>query len=115
VQFNKEGRLVLAAGSDGNVRLSQIDAEDSNATRVQTVSLPNCEISQAAFMPNGSEIIVTDGTEFVYSCDLMNNALSKGGPFPKWEEDRRFHNFEVSPDSSTVALVGNNRGYILLI
>jgi hypothetical protein len=45
----------------------------------------------------------------------MDNALSKGGPFPKWEEDRRFYNFEVSPDSSTVALVGNNRGYILLI
>ncbi|CAO2168243.1 unnamed protein product [Urochloa humidicola] len=44
----------------------------------------------------------------------MNNALSKAGPFPKWE-DRRLCNFEVSPDSSTVALIGNNGGYILLI
>nr|CAB3480202.1 unnamed protein product [Digitaria exilis] len=114
VRFNKEGRLVLAAGSDGNMRLSQIDSENSNAKRVQTISLPNCEIDQAAFMPNGSEVIVVDSTEFVYSYDLMNNALSKAGPFPKWE-DRRLHNFEVSPDSSTIALVGNNKGYILLI
>lgn len=114
VRFDKEGRLVLAAGSDGNMRLSQTDGENSNATRVQTVSLPNCEISQAAFMPNGSEVIVANGTQFVYSYDLVNNALVKAGPFPKWE-DRRFYNFEVSPDSSTVALVSNNRGYILLV
>ncbi|CAL5010629.1 unnamed protein product [Urochloa decumbens] len=114
VQFNREGRLVLAAGSDGNVRLSQINSENSNATRIQTVSLPNCEIRQAAFMPNGSEVIAVDSTKFIYSYDLMNNALSKAGPFPKWE-DRRLCKFEVSPDSSTVALIGNNRGYILLI
>ncbi|CAO2176273.1 unnamed protein product [Urochloa humidicola] len=114
VQFNKEGRLVLAASSDGNVRLSQIDSENSNATRIQTVSLPNCQIRQAAFMPNGSEVIAVDSTKFIYSYDLMNNALSKAGPFPKWE-DRRLCNFEVSPDSSTVALIGNNGGYVLLI
>ncbi|KAL6659407.1 hypothetical protein ACP70R_003447 [Stipagrostis hirtigluma subsp. patula] len=114
VQFNKESRLVLAAGSDGKIRLSQIDGEDSNATRVYTMSIQNCAITRAAFMPNGSEVIVVDDTKFIYSYDLTSNALNKAGPFPKWE-DRRLYNFEVSPDSSTVALIGNNRGYILLI
>ncbi|GJN39533.1 hypothetical protein PR202_gb28658 [Eleusine coracana subsp. coracana] len=114
VQFNKEGRLVLSAGSDGKMRLSQIEGETCNTTRVQTVSLPNCHISKAAFMPNGSEIIAVDRTEFVYSYDLVNNTLNKSGPFPKWE-DRWLCNFEVSPDSSTIVLIGNNRGYILLV
>lgn len=114
IQFNKEGRLVLSAGSDGMMRLSQIEGEASSTTRVQTVSLPNCHISKAAFMPNGSEILAVDRTKFVYSYDLVNNTLNKSGPFPKWE-DRKLCNFEVSPDSSTISLIGDNRGYILLV
>ncbi|KAE8808576.1 U3 small nucleolar RNA-associated protein 18 [Hordeum vulgare] len=51
--------------------------------------------------------------KFFYSFDLVKAAVSKTGPL-NGRDEKSLENFEISPDSKTIAFVGNE-GYILLI
>ncbi|CAH2072797.1 unnamed protein product [Thlaspi arvense] len=111
VHFHQNAQLLLTAGLDRRLRFFQIDGKRN--TKIQSIFLEDCPIRKAAFLPNGSQVIVSGRRKFFYSFDLEQAKFDKIGPLVGREEKSLEH-FEVSQDSSTIAFVGNE-GYILLV
>ena len=111
VQFHRNGQLMLAAGLDKHLRFFQIDGKRN--PKIQSIFIGDCPVHKASFLPDGSEVILSGRRKFFYSFNLVNAAVSKIGPLTGREE-KSLESFEISPDSRTIAFVGNE-GYILLI
>lgn len=111
VQFHQNAQLLLTAGLDRRLRFFQIDGKRN--TKIQSIFLEDCPITKAAFLPNGSEVIVSGRRKYFYSFDLEHARFDKIGPLVGREE-KSLESFEVSQDSKTVAFIGNE-GYILLV
>ncbi|KAL1331146.1 hypothetical protein HN51_048397 [Arachis hypogaea] len=111
VQFHRNAQLLLATGLDRKLRFFQIDGKRN--TKIQSIFLEDCPIRKAAFLPDGSQVILSGRRKFFYSFDLVKAKVDKVGPLVGREE-KSLENFEVSPDSKLVAFVGNE-GYILLV
>ncbi|KAF8052663.1 hypothetical protein N665_1523s0018 [Sinapis alba] len=111
VQFHQNAQLLLTAGSDRRLRFFQIDGKRN--TKIQSIFLEDCPIHKAAFLPNGSQVIVSGRRKYFYSFDLENAKFDKIGPLVGREE-KSLESFEVSQDSKTIAFIGNE-GYILLV
>ncbi|CAN8256382.1 unnamed protein product [Cochlearia groenlandica] len=111
VHFHQNAQLLLTAGLDRRLRFFQIDGKRN--TKIQSIFLEDCPIRKAAFLPNGSQVIVSGRRKFFYSFDLENATFDKIGPLVGREE-KSLEQFEVSQDSKTIAFVGNE-GYILLV
>ncbi|XWS41077.1 hypothetical protein CRYUN_Cryun17cG0049600 [Craigia yunnanensis] len=111
VQFHRNAQLLLAAGLDRRVRFFQIDGKRN--TKIQSVFLEDCPVRKASFTPDGSQVIIAGRRKFFYCFDLVKAKVDKIGPLVGREE-KSLEVFEVSPDSSTIAFLGNE-GYILLV
>ncbi|KAJ4824415.1 hypothetical protein Tsubulata_033281 [Turnera subulata] len=111
VQFHRNGQLLLTAGLDRRLRFFQIDGKRS--TKIESIFLDDCPIRKASFLPNGTQVIIAGRRKFFYCFDVMEAKVDRIGPLVGREE-KSLEVFEVSPDSSTVAFVGNE-GYILLV
>ncbi|KAI4310983.1 hypothetical protein MLD38_035920 [Melastoma candidum] len=111
VQFHRNAQLLLCTGLDRRVRFFQIDGKRN--PKVQSVFLEDCPIRKASFSPDGSQVIVSGRRKFFYTFDLLKAKVDKIGPLVGREE-KSLEYFEVSPDSSTIAFVGNE-GHILLV
>ncbi|XP_057950003.1 U3 small nucleolar RNA-associated protein 18 homolog [Malania oleifera] len=111
VQFHRNAQLLLAAGLDRRLRFFQIDGKRN--TKIQSIFLDDCPIRKASFFPDGSQVIIAGRRKFFYTFDLVKAKVDKIGPLTGREE-KSLEVFEVSPDSSTIAFVGNE-GYILLV
>ncbi|XP_010529577.1 PREDICTED: U3 small nucleolar RNA-associated protein 18 homolog [Tarenaya hassleriana] len=111
VQFHQNAQLLLTAGLDRRLSFFQIDGKRN--TKIQSIFLEDCPIRKAAFLPNGSQVIVSGRRKFFYSFDLVKAKFDKIGPLVGREE-KSLESFEVSPDSNTIAFMGND-GFILLV
>ncbi|KAJ0051822.1 hypothetical protein Pint_03198 [Pistacia integerrima] len=111
VQFHRNAQLLLVAGLDRRLRFFQIDGKRN--TKIQSIFLEDCPVRKASFLPDGSQVIIAGRRKFFYSLDLVKAKVDKIGPLVGREE-KSLEVFEVSPDSSTIAFVGNE-GYILLV
>jgi U3 small nucleolar RNA-associated protein 18 len=111
VQFHQNGQLMLTAGLDRRLRLFQVDGKRN--PKVNSIFLEDCPIYKASFMPDGSEVILAGRRKFFYSYDLVKNSVNRVGPLTGTDE-KSLEFFEVSPDSRTIAFVGNE-GHILLV
>ncbi|MFS7934262.1 putative transcription factor WD40-like family [Helianthus anomalus] len=111
VQFHRNGQLLLTAGLDKKLRFFQIDGKRN--TKIQTIFLDDCPIRKASFTPDGSQVILSGRRKFFYSLDLVKAKTDKIGPLVGREE-KSLESFEISPDSKTIAFIGNE-GYILLV
>ncbi|GJW93502.1 U3 small nucleolar RNA-associated protein 18 [Tanacetum coccineum] len=111
VQFHRNGQLLLTGGLDKKLRFFQIDGKRN--TKIQTIFVDDCPIRKASFTPDGSQVIVSGRRKFFYSFDLVKAKMDKIGPLVGREE-KSLESFEVSPDSKTIAFLGNE-GYILLV
>lgn len=111
VQFHRNGQLLLTAGLDRRLRFFQVDGKRN--AKIQSIFIEDCPIHKASFLPDGSEVIISGRRKFFYCFDLVKAAVSKIGPLTGREE-KSLEVFEVSPDSSTIAFIGNE-GYILLM
>ncbi|KAJ9560016.1 hypothetical protein OSB04_005176 [Centaurea solstitialis] len=111
VQFHRNGQLLLTGGLDKKLRFFQIDGKRN--TKIQTIFVDDCPIRKAAFTPDGSQVIVSGRRKFFYSFDLVKAKMDKIGPLVGRDE-KSLETFEISPDSNTIAFVGNE-GYILLV
>lgn len=110
VEFHRNAQILLTAGFDKRLRFFQIDGKRN--PKVQSVFLDDFPIQKAAFAPDGSRVIATSRRNFYYVYDMNAGAVQKVNPLVGREE-KSLESFEVSPDSRTVAFLGNE-GYILL-
>lgn len=111
VQFHRNAQLLLTAGLDRRLRFFQIDGKRN--AKIESIFIDDCPIRKAAFLPDGSQVIIAGRRKFFYSFDLVMAKVDRIGPLVGREE-KSLEVFEVSPDSSTIAFVGNE-GYILLV
>ncbi|KAJ4726806.1 U3 small nucleolar RNA-associated protein 18-like [Melia azedarach] len=111
VQFHRNAQLLLVAGLDRRLRFFQIDGKRN--TKIQSIFLDDCPIRKASFLPDGSQVIIAGRRKYFYSLDLVKAKVDKIGPLVGREE-KSLEAFEVSPDSSMIAFVGNE-GYVLLV
>ncbi|KAG2242380.1 hypothetical protein Bca52824_095782 [Brassica carinata] len=111
VHFHQNAQLLLTAGRDRRLKFFQIDGKRN--TKIQSIFLEDFPIHKAAFLPNGSQVIVSGRRNFFYSFDLEHAKFDRIGPLVGRKE-RSLETFEVSQDSKTIAFVGNG-GYILLV
>ncbi|KAI3819385.1 hypothetical protein L1987_13216 [Smallanthus sonchifolius] len=111
VQFHRNGQLLLTGGLDKKLRFFQIDGKRN--TKIQTIFVDDCPIRKASFTPDGSQVILSGRRKFFYSFDLVKAKTDKIGPLVGREE-KSLESFEISPDSKTIAFLGNE-GYILLV
>lgn len=111
VEFHRNAQLLLAAGLDRRLRFFQIDGKRN--AKIQSVFLEDCPVRKAAFLPDGSQVVVSGRRKFFYTFDLVKARVDKIGPLVGREE-KSLELFEVSPDSTTIAFAGNE-GYILLV
>lgn len=111
VQFHKNSQLLLVGGLDKRLQFFQVDGKEN--TKIQTVYLEDCPIKKASFSPDGSQVIISGRRKFFYALDLVKTTVDKIGPLVGREE-KSLESFEISPDSKTIAFLGNE-GYILLV
>ncbi|MFS7915235.1 putative transcription factor WD40-like family [Helianthus anomalus] len=111
IPFHRNGQLLLTAGLDKKLRFFQIDGKRN--TKIQTIFLDDCPIRKASFTPDDSQVILSGRRKFFYSLDLVKAKTDKIGPLVGREE-KSLESFEISPDSKTIAFIGNE-GYILLV
>lgn len=111
VQFHKNAQLLLVGGLDRTLRFFQVDGKKNET--IQSIFLEHCPIRKAAFLPDGSQAIISGRRKFAYSFDLVKASVDKIGPLAGRDE-KSLEAFEVSPDSKTIAFIGNE-GYILLV
>ncbi|WRX23511.1 hypothetical protein QQP08_015998 [Theobroma cacao] len=111
VQFHRNAQLLFAAGLDRRIRFFQIDGKRN--TKIQSLFLADCPVIKASFLPDGSQVIIVGRRKFFYCFDLVKAKIDKIGPLVGREE-KSLEVFEVSPNSSTIAFLGNE-GYILLV
>lgn len=111
VGFHRNGQLLLTAGLDKKLRFFQIDGKRN--PKIQSVFIEGFPIQKASFLPDGAMAIATGRRKFFYSFDLVKGALERINCLIGREE-RSLESFEVSPDSSMIAFLGND-GYILLV
>ncbi|KAL8029100.1 hypothetical protein ABFX02_14G206300 [Erythranthe guttata] len=111
VQFHKNAQLLLVGGLDRTLRFFQVDGKKNE--KIQSIFLEDCPIRKAAFLPDGSQAIVTGRRKFAYSFDLVKAQVDRIGPLAGRDE-KSLESFEVSPDSKTIAFLGNE-GHILLV
>lgn len=111
VQFHKNSQLLLVGGLDKKLRFFQIDGKRN--TKIQSIFLEDFPIKKASFLPNGSQVIISGRRKFFHVLDLVKASVDKVGPLVGREE-KSLESFEVSPDSDTIAFLGNE-GYILLV
>lgn len=111
VQFHRNSQLLLVGGLDKKLRFFQIDGKRN--TKVQSIFLEDFPIKKASFLPNGSQVIISGRRKFFHVLDLVKASVDKVGPLVGREE-KSLESFEVSPDSDTIAFLGNE-GYILLV
>ncbi|XP_023762536.1 U3 small nucleolar RNA-associated protein 18 homolog [Lactuca sativa] len=111
VQFHRNGQLLLTGGLDKKLRFFQIDGKRN--TKIQSIFVDDCPIRKASFTPDGSQVILSGRRKFFYSFDLVKAKMDKIGPLVGREE-KSLEAFEISPDSKTIAFIGNE-GYILLV
>ncbi|KVH99569.1 WD40 repeat-containing protein [Cynara cardunculus var. scolymus] len=111
VQFHRNGQLLLTGGLDKKLRFFQIDGKRN--TKIQTIFVDDCPIRKASFTPDGSQVILSGRRKFFYSFDLVKAKMDKIGPLVGRDE-KSLETFEISPDSNTIAFLGNE-GYILLV
>lgn len=111
VQFHRNSQLLLVGGLDKKLRFFQIDGKRN--TKIQSIFLEDFPIKKASFLPNGSQVIISGRRKFFHVLDLVKASVDKVGPLVGREE-KSLESFEVSPDSDTIAFLGNE-GYILLV
>ncbi|XP_009772264.1 U3 small nucleolar RNA-associated protein 18 homolog [Nicotiana tabacum] len=111
VQFHRNSQLLLVGGLDKKLRFFQIDGKRN--TKIQSIFLEDFPIKKASFLPNGSQVIISGRRKFFHVLDLVKASVDKIGPLVGREE-KSLESFEVSPDSNTIAFLGNE-GYILLV
>lgn len=111
VQFHRNHQLLLAAGLDRKLRFFQIDGKRNKM--MDSIFIEDCPIRNASFLPDGSQVIVSGRRKFFYSVDISKGNVDKIGPLTGREE-KSLEVFAVSPDSRTIAFLGNE-GYILLV
>ncbi|KAL6499533.1 hypothetical protein OROGR_027443 [Orobanche gracilis] len=111
VQFHKNSQLLLVGGLDKTLRFFQVDGKKNEM--IQSIFLEDCPIRKAAFLPDGSQVIVSGRRKFAYTFDLVEARVDKFGPLVGRDENS-LEAFEISPDSNTIAFLGNE-GFILLI
>lgn len=111
VQFHNNAQLLLAGGLDQRVRFFQIDGKRN--AEMESIFLEDCPIRKASFLADGSQVIVSGRRNFFYSLDVVKAKVDRFGPLTGREE-KSLEMFEISPDSSMIAFVGNE-GYILLV
>ncbi|XP_060179478.1 U3 small nucleolar RNA-associated protein 18 homolog [Lycium barbarum] len=111
VEFHRNSQLLLVGGLDKKLRFFQIDGKRN--TKIQSIFLEDFPIKKASFLPNGSQVIVSGRRKFFHVLDLVKASVDKVGPLVGREE-KSLESFEVSPDSGTIAFLGNE-GYILLV
>ncbi|KAL7084258.1 hypothetical protein ACP275_14G213900 [Erythranthe tilingii] len=111
VQFHKNAQLLLVGGLDRTLRFFQVDGKKNE--KIQSIFLEDCPIRKAAFLSDGSQAIVTGRRKFAYSFDLVKAQVDRIGPLAGRDE-KSLESFEVSPDSKTIAFLGNE-GHILLV
>ncbi|KAL1559661.1 U3 small nucleolar RNA-associated protein 18 [Salvia divinorum] len=111
VQFHKNAQLLLVGGLDKTLKFFQVDGKRNEM--IQSIFLEDCPIRKAAFLPDGSQAIISGRRKFAYTFDLVKAHVDKIGPFAGRDE-KSLESFEVSPDSKTIAFLGSE-GYILLV
>lgn len=111
VQFHRNHQLLLAGGLDRKLRFFQIDGKLNKMMDV--MFFEDCPIRKAAFLPNGSQVIISGRRKFFYILDIIKGNVDKTGPLTGRDE-KSLEKFEISPDSQTIAFMGNE-GYILLV
>lgn len=111
VQFHRNSQLLLVGGLDKKLRFFQVDGKRN--TKIQSIFLEDFPIRKSSFLPNGSQVIISGRRKFFHVLDLVKASVDKVGPLVGREE-KSLESFEVSPDSNTIAILGNE-GYILLV
>ncbi|KAI5007819.1 hypothetical protein ZWY2020_008867 [Hordeum vulgare] len=96
--------LGAEAGLDKCLRFFQIDCKRN--PKIQSIFVEDCPVHKASFLPDGSEVIQSGRRKFFYSFDLVKAAVSKTGPL-NGRDEKSLENFEISPDSKTIAFVSN--------
>eukprot|EP01018_Ginkgo_biloba_P008299 Gb_28754 [translate_table: standard] len=111
VEFHRNAQLLLTAGFDKKLKFFQIDGKRN--PKIQSIFVQDFPIHKASFLPDGSQAIIAGRRKFFYSFDVVKGKLDRASCLVGREE-KSLESFEVSPDSSTIAFLGNE-GYILLV
>lgn len=102
--------LLLTAGLDKTLRFFKVNSEKSE--KVHGIHFPKLPIYSAAFVGSSGNVVVSGRRPFFYLYDSINGKLDTI-PGIVGREERSLERFSSSPDSSTVAFMGND-GYIIL-
>ncbi|BGP34186.1 U3 snoRNP protein [Rhodotorula toruloides] len=124
VGFHPRAQVLFSATSDRRLRLFQIDGTDNPL--LQTLHLPELPISNAAFHPSGSSILLTGSRPFFLSYDLQTgqtlrsprgllNAGLGGSDKASTGGSGGMERFRFSPGAGDVLAVGGRRGYVHLV
>ncbi|ORX63246.1 WD40 repeat-like protein [Basidiobolus meristosporus CBS 931.73] len=111
VEFHPNAQVLLTAGFDKTLRLFQIDGKINN--KIQSVHFKDLPIHQAAFTPEGNQILLSGRRKYFYAYDVEAGQITKISGI-RGREEKSLEKFKVSPDGEYIAFQGRE-GYIVLV
>ncbi|XP_053309006.1 U3 small nucleolar RNA-associated protein 18 homolog [Spea bombifrons] len=112
VQFHPLAQVVMTAGVDCTISLFQVDGKLN--PKIQSIYLESFPIFKAQFSADGEQVVATGMRhKLFYVYDMMGGNII---PIPSIRglNDKRFQQFEVSPDGSYLLLNGS-AGFLHLL
>lgn len=111
VEFHPSGRLLLTAGLDKTLRIFQVDGVRN--PKVQGLHLRNFPIHTAKFTGGGSQVILAGRRRFFHTLDMDSGRVMTMHTLSTHPE-RAWERFEVSPDGSKLAFLGQQGKIVLM-
>lgn len=124
LEFHPTAQVLFTTSEDRRLKLYQIDGTVNPL--LQSVHTPDLPITNAAFHPSGSSVLLTGRRPFFFSYDLQSGRVIRS-PRGLWSSglggndgatnDKKgasMEKFSFSPDGKYVAIAGR-RGYVHLL
>uniref|UniRef100_A0A6A7G3B9 U3 small nucleolar RNA-associated protein 18 homolog n=1 Tax=Hirondellea gigas TaxID=1518452 RepID=A0A6A7G3B9_9CRUS len=110
-EFHPNGQLLLVSAMDKTLRIFQVDGLENE--KIQGIMFDGTPIHCSRFSPDGTQVIVSARRKFFYSYDVQSGKVERI-PQITGRDEKSLERFEISPDGSCIAFLGNN-GYIILV
>eukprot|EP00727_Mastigamoeba_balamuthi_P001935 m51a1_g11739 putative U3 small nucleolar RNA-associated protein (1240) ;mRNA; f:143003-149227 len=111
LQFHPNGQAAFVASSKGVVSLFHVDGEKN--AHMQTIAVPRTTLTDACFVADGSQMVITGRNRSFWVYDVASNNISRIDGV-SGRSDRLYQRIRVSPDGEYIALSNGESDAVIL-
>ncbi|ORZ39040.1 WD40-repeat-containing domain protein [Catenaria anguillulae PL171] len=114
VKFHPTANVLLTAGLDKTLRLSQVNGRDNPI--LSRVHFPDLPVHSLAIHPDGTHVVVTGRRNYAYNYHLETGAITRLPPIPHLGDNilPSLEHMHQSPSGKYLAFLGGSGNIVLI-